>query len=181
MSNGRDLFKVDITQIAIERSTDYLALLNFNLPAHPLHLEARLHDVESFFRRHFAPPIPHFTYQVTASYRLVRPDIGEERIWTGSFVSGNNCNCSLSGPAFRSYDLASFRDVVRQSVSEENVLGCLDWTETDTAWQFHGVESYILSFQGKVNISHPFFLRLGILPNGRRGENRRSCTVVNPR
>ena len=180
MSNGRHLFKVDITQISIDRSSEYLALLNFNIPA-DVDLEACLRDVQSFIDRHFAPPQPRFTYQVTASYRLRRPDTGEDRVWTGSFVAGSDQCCSLSGNSFTVYDAATFRDVVRRSVSDENVVGCLSWKESDTAWQFDGVETFILSFQAKLNVSLPFFLRFRILPAGRGSQTRRHHTVVEPR
>ena len=178
---GRDLFKVDITQIAIENSSNFLALLNFNVPAHHPNIEACLADIVSFLDRHFQAPQPQFTYQVTASYYLQKPDTGEERLWTGSFVAGSDQNCSLSGPFFLVYERNSFLDVVRRSIDNQNVTDSLTWRESDTEWQFSQVSSFIVCFQARLNVGHPFFTRFGVLPNGRGRQSRRHHTVVDPR
>ncbi len=101
---GRDLFKVDITQIELQDTYSYLALLNFNVPADQPDIDTCLLNIVGFLERHFPVPLPKFSYQVTASYFLQKPDTGEERVWTGSFLAGNDQNCSLSGPLFLLYE-----------------------------------------------------------------------------
>jgi hypothetical protein len=177
---GRELFKVDITQIPIDRSGNHLALLNFNIPADHPNFEGCLQNITNFLDRNLDEPQPRITYQVTASYYLRKPDNGDERIWTGSFVAGSDQSCSLSGDLFRVYNRDSFKDVVRQSVVHENVENCLNWKDVNTEWQFSHVESYIVCLQFRLNVAHPFFLQLGILPNSRGGRNRRFQTVIDP-
>ena len=177
---GRDLFKVDITQIEVENTSNYLALLNFNVPADRPDIDTCLLNIVGFLERHFPVPLPRFSYQVTASYFLQKPDTGEERVWTGSFIAGNDQNCSLSGPQFLLYERNSFLRVVRQSIEPNNVLECLLWRESDTEWQFSSVSSYIISFQTRLNVAHPFFQRFGILPSARGRRERRHHTVVDP-
>ena len=176
---GRDLFKVDITQVEVENTSNYLALLNFNVPADRPDIDTCLLNIVGFLERHFPVPLPRFSYQVTASYFLQKPDTGEERVWTGSFIAGNDQNCSLSGPQFLLYERNSFLRVVRQSIEPNNVLECLLWRESDTEWQFSSVSSYIISFQTRLNVCHPFFGRFGIMPSGPRRQ-RRHHTVVDP-
>jgi hypothetical protein len=176
---GRDLFKVDITQIEVEDSYNYLALLNFNVPADRPDIDTCLLNIVGFLERHFPVPLPRFSYQVTASYFLQKPDTGEGRVWTGSFLAGSDQNCSLSGPLFLLYERDSFLRVVRQSIEPNNVTDCLLWTNSDTEWQFSSVLSYIISFQTRLNVCHPFFGRFGIMPSGPRRQ-RRHHTVVDP-
>ena len=176
---GRDLFKVDITQIEVEDSYNYLALLNFNVPADRPDIDTCLLNIVGFLERHFPVPLPRFSYQVTASYFLQKPDTGEGRVWTGSFLAGSDQNCSLSGPLFLLYERDSFLRVVRQSIEPNNVTDCLLWTNSDTEWQFSSVLSYIISFQTRLNVCHPFFGRFGIMPSGPRRQ-RQHHTVVNP-
>lgn len=178
---GRDLFKVDITQIEIEDTSRYLALLNFNVPADRPDFDSCLLNVVSFLDRHFPAPQPVFTYQVTASYYLQKPDTGEERVWTGSFLAGSDQNCSLSGPLFLVYERNSFLRVVRQSVEPNNVTDCLTWREADTEWQFSRISSFIICFQTRLHVTHPFFQRFGIMPSARGRQERRHHTVVDPR
>jgi hypothetical protein len=177
---GRDLFKVDITQVAVENSPNYLALLNFNIPADRPDFDGCLQNIVGFLDRHFHQPQPRFTYQVTASYHLRKPDTGEERVWTGSFLAGSEQNCSLSGPLFLVYQRDSFLRVVRQSVTPENVEDCLSWKEADTEWQFSHLSSVIVCFQARLNVSHPFFHRFGIFPAAPGRADRRHHTVVDP-
>jgi hypothetical protein len=173
---GRELFKVDIAQIEVTNSPNSLALLNFNIPADHPSLEGCVQNIVNFLDRHFSQPQPRFTYQVTATYYLRKPDTDDERIWTGSFVAGSDQNCSLSGNLFLVYDATNFFDVVRRSVAEENVVDCLTWKDVDTDWQFSHVSSFIVSFQGRLNVMHPFFVHFGIFPGGRH-----HYTLVEPR
>jgi hypothetical protein len=158
---GRDLFKVDITQVAVENSPNYLALLNFNIPADRPDFDGCLQNIVGFLH-------------------LRKPDTGEERVWTGSFLAGSEQNCSLSGPLFLVYQRDSFLRVVRQSVTPENVEDCLSWKEADTEWQFSHLSSVIVCFQARLNVSHPFFHRFGIFPAAPGRADRRHHTVVDP-
>jgi len=178
---GRDLFKLDITQIPLTDSHNFLALLNFNIPADHPDIEGCLQNIVGFLERNFGVENqPSITYQVTASYYLRRPDNGDERIWTGSFVAGSDQNCSLSGHLFALYDRESFAGVFRRSVSHQNVVDRLTWRDVDTEWQFSHVESYIVSFQLRLDVAHPFFLNFGLPPADRRGQARRHVTIIDP-
>lgn len=177
---GRDLFKVDITRVAIEGTNSHLALLNFNVPADHPNFDNCLLNIQTFLERHFPPPQPRLTYQVTASYYLRKPDTEEERVWTGSFVAGSEQNCSLSGRLFLVYNRATFLRTVRQSVLPENVEDCLSWKDVDTEWQFSHVSSFIVCFQARINVTHPFFLRFGMLPDTSGRSERRHHTLVDP-
>lgn len=178
---GRDLFKVDITKIAIERTNTCLALLNFNVPVDHPNFDGCLADIQSFLERHFPQNHEyHLTYQVTASYYLRRPDTGEERVWTGSFVAGSEQNCSLSGRNFLVYQRDSFIRVVRRSLLPENVEDSLSWRDVDTHWQFSHLSSIIISFQTRLNVGHVFFARYENLPDHRGRRERTHYTLVNP-
>ncbi len=172
---------MDITQIPLTDSQNFLALLNFNIPADHPDIEGCLQNIVVFLERNFEvenqPPI---TFQVTASYYLRRPDNCNERIWTGSFVAGRDQNCSLSGHLFALYDRASFGGVFRRSVSHQNVVDRLTWRDVDTEWQFSHVESYIVCFKLRLNVAHPFFLKFGLLPADRRGQACRQVTIIDP-
>ena len=171
---------MDITQVQAEDTVTFLALLNFNVPADRPDFYTCLLNIISFLDRHFGRPQPQFSYQVTASYYLEKLGTGEERVWTGSFLAGNEQNCSLSGPGFLVYERNSFLAVAQQSVEPNNVHNCLAWRDSTTEWQFSRISSFIFCFQTRLNVVHPFFQRFRILPATRGRQERRHHTVVDP-
>lgn len=172
---------MDITQIPLTDSHNFLALLNFNIPADHPDIEGCLQNIVGFLERNFGVENqPSITYQVTASYYLRRPDNGDERIWTGSFVAGSDQNCSLSGHLFALYDRESFAGVFRRSVSHQNVVDRLTWRDVDTEWQFSHVKATSSAFSfDSMSLTPSFSISDSFRPTGgdRLADTSQSSTL----
>lgn len=117
-------------------------------------------------------------YQVCATYELRNTVTGDTRQWTGSFNPRGNQSNSLC--PFTTFN-QSFEANVRQSCSEDNILGKLRFYHVQTNWVFHRLTSVIISVQAVVPLTHPTLLRRSLLANRYgRGRSRNICSFNLP-
>lgn len=177
--------KLDVTTLEIRGGSEYLAVLNFNVPADQVddagRFEHLLGRLANYLDSEFGNQNLRVAYQITSSYYLSHRDTGDERQWTGSFLASQNLSSSLSGPGFRLYDRESFLRVSRASCSPHHIAETLNWGDRDTDWQFSQLASVIFNVQAALPASHGFLRRNDLLPDGGRGQgSNRQRTISLP-
>jgi hypothetical protein len=148
------------------RSTNhYRYLVNFDIPVdivRSARYAEELNRIRNFISLNFMPQPENCvscTFQVTATYILRKPDLNEERQWTGSFFNTADNKTVLSGEGFRHFIHNSFINFVTNCTTEQNVLTTLNWEDVDTQYSFDQLTSIIISFQVIVKDSNTRFHR----------------------
>jgi hypothetical protein len=107
-------------------------------------------------------------YQVCATYQLRNTVTGDQRQWSGSFNPRGNQINTLS--PFMTFNNNSFKTIVKDACSDDNIYAKLRFYNVTTNWVFDRITSVIIAVQSVVNLTHPVVLQRGLLAtrHGRR-------------
>lgn len=161
--------KVD--QTLLHFGNNYLLISNINIPFAEFHqLDAILDRIQLFIQTDYVGLIANIQYQVCATYELQNIHTGEVRLWTGSFNPRGNLLNVLS--PFRQYQATTFKTIVTQACSPNNVYNRLRFYHTTTEWVFSRLTSAIVSVQAQIPPLHSTIERRNLL-GGRHGRHTR--------
>lgn len=154
--------RVDCTALFNQSLQNYLIIMNVNFPHHIISeagdFRNALEKTATYVSETFGNNFP-IKYQVNASFYIRNQETNDLRLFTGSFFLRGNRYLSLSGPVFINFDLVSFPDSVLNVADLDRARQLLTWTDSDSVWTFHNINSIIVSFQLSREKNHPFLVQ----------------------
>jgi hypothetical protein len=165
-------FKIDIASLE-DGPAARLVLYNVNVPRRLWQDETSLIRVRDIAVRDFHD-VSRVYFQLSATYTLVNRVTGEIRTWSGSFNPRNRVICELT--SHLSFEPDSFVPFFLAHSSPEWVFDKLNAGATagqTSVWVLDDIKSIVVSFQGRLGVSHSFFSRYPPLNWWRRRRNAR--------
>ena len=153
---------IKVDQTVIPSETVGIFITNFNIPDGELiNIDDILERVERLILTDYLNIDP-VLFQVCATYQLRHVETNDLRQWTGSFnPRGNQVNTLCHFQRLN----RQFKNVVKTSCSEENILRKLRFYHATTDWVFERLTSIIISVQSEIQFTHPTLLRRNLTPS----------------
>lgn len=158
MSSQSEL-KIDVTSFACDNHRE-LVVANANLPLNIIRdnreLQGALQRLSDFLQNTFSNDS--VSFQVNASYYIRHTETDDVKFFAGSFLPQDNVDVSLSGEQFIRFRADTFTQTVSRYCNEDFARDKLTWKDKASNWEFHSLNSIIISCQVTVSNNHNFFL-----------------------